>query len=320
MSGHLLGKSLCNKTIHSCHEHNHWDNACPPAAIISPGETVEFYQLDASSGQITRDTKPDDLLNLDFSLMNPIAGPIYVDGAEPGDALKVSLLDFGPSGWGWTGVVPNFGLLSDDFLEPALNIWSYDVGFGAPAMFGKDARIPMKPFCGTIGVAPAAPGLHSTIPPTATGGNMDIRDLALGVDLYLPVEVAGGLFSIGDPHAAQGDGEVCGSAIETPMAVAVKIDLVKQAGLRFPRFTTHGPVTNHLDAKGYEVTVGIGPDLMEASRNAVRGMIDLLSREHHLPAERAYMLCSVAGDLRISEIVDIPNWTVSFYMPRMIFN
>jgi acetamidase/formamidase len=148
---------------------------------------------------------------------------------------------------------------------------------------------------------------------------MDIRDMAAGTELYLPVEVAGGLFSVGDTHAAQGDGEVCGTAIESPCSLAAKFELVKGANLTFPRFTTPGPVSRHLDVKGYEVTTGIGPDLMEGARAAVSGMIDLLSKRYNLNAVDAYMLCSVAGDLRISEIVDMPNWVVSFYFPRVVF-
>ena len=179
--------------------------------------------------------------------------------------------------------------------------------------------MPLKPFCGTIGLARAEPGGFSTVPPYESGGNMDIRDLAIGVDLYLPVQVPGGLFSIGDPHCAQGDGEVCGTAIESPMAPVVRLDLIKGEGLRFPRFETSGPVSRHLDAKGYEVTTGIGPDLMEAAQNAVRGMIDRLGASRGLAADEAYMLCSVCADLRISEIVDRPNWVVSCYLPRIVF-
>jgi amidase len=176
----------------------------------------------------------------------------------------------------------------------------------------------LKPFAGTIGVAPAEAGLHSIVPPRPCGGNMDIRDLAAGTELYLPVQVKGALFSIGDTHAAQGDGEVCGTAIESPMSVALTFELVKGANLRMPRFTTPGPVSRHLDGDGYEVTTGIGPDLMQASRDAVSGMIDLLSRRFGMQPVEAYMLCSVCADLRISEIVDLPNWVVSLYFPRIV--
>jgi len=179
--------------------------------------------------------------------------------------------------------------------------------------------VPLKPFTGTIGVAPAAAGVHSIVPPRRVGGNMDVRDLAQGTEMFLPIEVAGALFSVGDTHAAQGDGEVCGTAIESEMTLALKFDLIKRTPLSYPRFTTRGPVTRHLDAKGYEVTTGIGPDLMEAARAAVRSMVDLLGRQRGMPAVDAYMLCSVCGDLRISELVDQPNWTVSFYFPRVVF-
>jgi acetamidase/formamidase len=148
---------------------------------------------------------------------------------------------------------------------------------------------------------------------------MDIRDMAAGTELYLPVEVPGGLFSVGDTHATQGDGEVCGTAIESPCSLAARFELIKGANLKFPRFTTPGPVTRHLDHKGYEATTGIAPDLMEATRNAVLGMVELLSKRHRMSEIDAYMLCSVAGDLRISEVVDMPNWVVSFYFPRCVF-
>ena len=145
------------------------------------------------------------------------------------------------------------------------------------------------------------------------------RHLAAGTVLYLPVEVAGALFSVGDTHAAQGDGEVCGTAIESPMNVVLKLDLVKDARLKTPRFTTSGPVTRYLDAKGYEVTTGIGADLMEGARAAVADMVELLAARYNIPPVDAYMLVSTCGDLRISEIVDMPNWVVSFYFPRCVF-
>ncbi len=307
-------------TIHDNHQHMNWDNSRPPAITVAPGDTVEFRDIDATSGQLTAKSTVEDIGTLDFSRINPIAGPVLVDGAEPGDALKVTLLSFDSSGWAWTANIPGFGLLAEDFPEPALNIWSYDKSFSQPAMYGPGARVPLKPFCGTIGVAPAEAGPHSTVPPHSAGGNMDVRDLTVGVDLYLPVKVKGALFSVGDTHAAQGDGEVCGTAIESPMSVTARFELIKGANLRFPRFATHGPVTRHLDAEGYDVTMGIGPDLMEASKDAVRGMIDLLGKQHGMSAVNAYMLCSVCADMRISEIVDRPNWVVSCYLPHVVFD
>jgi acetamidase/formamidase len=308
-------------TRHTIHDHQHhfgWDNSLKPILTVGSGETLELKCKDSGAGQITPDSTAKDVPHLDFSRVNPTLGPIAIDGAEPGDAIKVTLLDFKPSGWGWTANVPGFGLLADQFKEPALNIWKYDPNTLAPAMFGP-AKVPLKPFAGTIGLAPAEPGHHSVVPPRRVGGNMDIRDLAKGSELYLPVEVKGALFSLGDTHAAQGDGEVCGTAIESQLDVTVKLELVKNANLTFPRFRTPGPVTNHLDQKGYDVTTGIGSDLMEGAKAAVSGMVELLSKRHKIAPVEAYMLCSVCGDLRISEIVDMPNWVVSFYFPRCVF-
>ncbi len=305
-------------TIH--HRHLGWDHSIAPAVRIAPGESLEFEVADASGGQLSADSVVADVGKMDFGKINPVTGPVYIDGAAPGDILKVTLLSFKPSGWGWTANIPGFGLLADEFNQPALHTWKYDPCSLAPALYGRWAKVPLKPFTGTIGVAPGEPGLHSIVPPRRVGGNMDIRDVAQGCELFLPVEAPGALFSVGDTHAAQGDGEVCGTAIESPMSVALKFDLIKQTPLSFPRFTTPGPVTRHLDARGYEVCTGIGPDLMEAARAAVRSMVDLLMRERGMPAMDAYLLCSVCGDLRISEIVDLPNWTVSFYFPRVVFD
>lgn len=304
-------------TIHQ--QHLGWDNSLAPAARIAPGESLEFEVQDASGGQISPTSLAGDIGRLDFARINPVAGPVYVEGAEPGDILKVTILSFAPSGWGWTANIPGFGLLAEDFKEPALRLWRYDERALTPSAFGSWAKVPLKPFAGTIGVAPAEPGCHSVVPPRRVGGNMDLRDIACGTELHLPVEVTGALFSVGDTHAAQGDGEVCGTALESPMRVALRFDLLKDGPLAFPRLITPGPVTRHLDERGYVATTGIGPDLMGAARDAVRSMLDWLTREHGMPAIDAYLLCSVCGDLRISEIVDVPNWTVSFYFPRMVF-
>jgi len=304
-------------TIH--HRHHGWDNSFAPAVHIAPGESLEFEVADAAGGQLSDTSVVADVGRLDFSKINPVSGPVYIDRAEPGDVLKVTLLSFVPSGWGWTANIPGFGLLAEEFKDPALHLWRYDPETLAPALFGRWGKVPLKPFTGTIGVALAEPGLHSIVPPRRVGGNMDIRDIAQGTELFLPVEVAGALFSVGDTHAAQGDGEVCGTALESPMRVALQFDLIKQQPLSYPRFTTPGPVTRHLDAQGYEATTGIGPDLMQAARAAVSSMIELLVRTRGMPAIDAYLLCSVCGDLRISEIVDLPNWTVSFYFPRLVF-
>lgn len=315
---------VCDYTIHGAQHHFGWDNSRVPAERVEPGATILFHCHDSSAGQLGPSSTLANVTTLDFGRINPVSGPIYVEGAQPGDAIKVTIDSFAPQlhggkGFGWTANIPGFGLLADQFTDPALHIWSYDANQMAPAAWGKDGRVPLKPFAGTIGNALAEAGLHSVVPPRRVGGNLDIRDLTSGVTLYLPVEVPGALFSVGDTHAAQGDGEVCGTAIESPMDVVLTLDLVKGANLKTPRFTTPGPVTRHLDAKGYEVTTGIGPDLMAASRDAVASMIDLLCAQRGMAAVDAYMLVSTCGDLRISEIVDMPNWVVSFYFPRCVF-
>jgi len=307
-------------TIHSRHHHLGWDNSIPPVLTVAPGESVEFEIVDASGGQIDVESGVAEVAALDFAKVNPVTGPVHVDGAEPGDALKVTIESFVPSGWGWTAIIPGFGLLADQFPEPAINIWTYDALGLAPAVYGPGGKVPLKPFCGTIGLAPGEAGLHSIVPPRRVGGNMDIRDLCAGTELYLPVEVAGALFSVGDTHAAQGDGEVCGTAIESPMSVALTFDLIKSADLRFPRYETPGPVSRHFDGKGYHVTTGIGADLMQGAKDAVSDMIGLLGTLHGLAAPEAYMLCSACADLRISEIVDQPNWVVSLYFPKIVFD
>src|SRR5258707_14429620 len=184
---------------HTIHRHQHhygWDNSIEAVLRIAPGESIEFDVYEASSGQISATSTAADIARLDFGKINPVAGPIFVEGAGPGDVLTATLLSFTPSGWGWTANIPGFGLLADEFKNPALQIWRYDPNSLEPALFGHWGRVPLKPFTGTIGVAPAAAGHHSVVPPRRVGGNMDVRDIALGTELFLPVEVACALFSV----------------------------------------------------------------------------------------------------------------------------
>ena len=306
-------------TIHASQGHLGWNRDHPPVKVVTPGQAIAFETVDASGGQIAPGAGADAIIRMDPSRVNPLTGPLFIDGAEPGDALSIEVLDFEPSGFGWTAIIPGFGLLADDFPEPRLKLWDYDARGLTPAAFGADARVPLKPMIGTIGVAPAEPGTHDVIPPRRVGGNMDLRDVARGAVLTLPVETEGALLSVGDTHAAQGDGEVCGTGIESAMTVTLKLSIEKGAAPPFPRLRVNEPVTRHLDHRGYEITTGIGPDLMGAARDAVRNMIDFLSRGSNLSPEDAYMLCSVCADLRISEIVDAPNWVVSLYFPRSVF-
>ena len=182
--------------------HLAWDRSIEPIATIGSGEIVEFDALDASCGQITASSTLDDLAALDFSRVDQVNGPIAVEGAEPGDTLEIELLDFQPADWGWTASIPGFGLLAEDFPDPALRITPLG---GGPAEFLPGVRIPLAPFCGELGVAPHTEGAHSTIPPDVFGGNMDTRHLTAGTKLFLPVFAPGGRFSLGDGHAAQAE-------------------------------------------------------------------------------------------------------------------
>lgn len=305
--------------IHRDQWHLAWDHSIPPIATIRSGETVSFDLLDAAGGQIIETSTVEAIKTLDFTRVDQVHGPIYVEGAQPGDTLDIELLDLQPASWGWTAIIPGFGLLADEFPEPALKIWHLEGGADGWGEFAPGIRLPLAPFCGEIGLAPAAEGAHSTIPPYRHGGNLDTKHLTKGTHLYLPVEVAGALFSMGDGHAAQGDGEVCGTAIETPMRATVRLTVRKDFPVQEPQFLTAGPLTPRVNTASYYATDGIGPDLLEAARNAIRHMIGYLQRTHHLTRADAYMLCSVIVDLKISEIVDAPNWVVSAFLPLSIF-
>jgi acetamidase/formamidase len=180
-------------------------------------------------------------------------------------------------------------------------------------------RVPLEPFLGVMGVALAEPGEHSTIPPRASGGNMDIKQLTAGTTLYLPVFVDGALFSAGDGHAAQGDGEVCITAIETTMTATLRFSIERDRALGGPEFETTRPLSPRTNAGHHYVTTGIAPDLMDASKDAIRAMIQHLVKVRSLTREEAYVLSSVAVDLKISEVVDAPNWVVSAFLPLAIF-
>jgi acetamidase/formamidase len=305
-------------SIHVAREQWHlaWDHSIPPIATIQSGETVAFDLLDASCGQIGRDATVDTIRSLDFARVDQVNGPILVEGASPGDTLQVEFLDLQPADWGWTAIIPGFGLLADEFPEPALKIWHLADG---SVEFAPGIRVPLEPFCGEIGLAPAAPGALSTIPPYRHGGNMDTKHLTRGATLFLPVEVPGALFSLGDGHAAQGDGEVCGTAIETPMRAAVRLTVRKDLTVPEPQFLTAGPLALRTNTDRYYACDGIGPDLREAARSAVRHMITHLQGVYGLSRAEAYLLCSVAVDLKICEIVDAPNWVVGAFLPQSIF-
>ena len=293
--------------------HGAWDRELEPALEVEAGEVFELTVPDASYDQIGERAQPADLASLDFTRMNPVAGPVFVRGARPGDVLEVEVIDVRTRAWGWTAIVPGFGLLADDFPEPWLRISRIEDG---RVLFGDRIELPCRPFPGTIGVAPESPGPHSVIPPSRFGGNIDVRHLTAGATLFLPVGVEGALFSAGDGHAAQGDGEVCGSAIETGMEIALRIGVRRDMSIDAPQLLV--PTVSAPTDGGVHITTGVAEDLHEAARGAARAMVELLSGRFGLPPEEAYALISVAGDLRIHEIVNAPRWVVGMALPEAL--
>ncbi|HEY8842960.1 MAG TPA: acetamidase/formamidase family protein [Gaiellaceae bacterium] len=309
------------RTLHSVREDafNYvWDNSLEPALELEPGETVELHVRDASDEQISASSGVEDVTRLDFDHVNPVSGPAFVKGAKPGDVLEVELLEFRPPDWGWTAIIPGFGLLADEFPEPWLRISRVDAE-RERVVWSDGISLPYRPFPGTIGVAPAERGAHPILPPSRWGGNLDTKHLRAGSTLYLPVGVEGALFSLGDTHAAQGDGEVCGTAIETAMDVTVRLSLRRDFAVEAPQYRLPEGALAATERSGYHVCTGVGPDLMGAVKDAVRATVRRLEERHGLGREEAYALCSVAVDLRVHEVVDAPNWVVGAFLPDDIF-
>jgi acetamidase/formamidase len=292
-------------TLHHRDGHHGWDRDRRPALEVDPGSVVELVLADAFGGQLGPSATSADVAALDLDLANPLTGPIAIRGAEPGDALVVEVVDVVVGERGWTTLIPGFGLLADRFPDPHVLMSSIE---GDRVRFGDLAELPARPFLGTVGLAPADPGSHSVIPPRRVGGNLDCRDVRPGAKLVLPVEVEGALLSAGDPHAAQGDGEVCGTAVETTATTVVRLDL--RPGAAPPAPLLELPAETPAPLGRRVVTTGVGPDLLAGARDATLAMIDRLGADHGLDAPDAYALCSVAAHLRIVEVVDAPNWVV----------
>lgn len=297
--------------------HFTWDAGNAPALTVDSGDTVVVHTRDVSDNQITPESTAEVIAGLDWERVYPLAGPIAVDGAQPGDTLAVEVLDLHTQGWGWTAILPGFGLLSEDFTEPYLRI--FDLTAGDVTHLREDIAIPIEPFLGTMGVCPEGASAQPVMPPGTFGGNMDTRQLTRGTTLYLPVQVPGALFSCGDAHAAQGDGEVCVTGLESPMYGALRFTLHKDRTILAPQYLTGGPLAPRVADGAWYGTTGVGPDLFVGAQEAVRAMVDHLTREHGLSPEDAYLLCSLCVDLRISEIVDAGQYVVSALLPLAIF-
>jgi formamidase len=332
--------------------HNRWHPDLEPIVEVAPGEEIRLEAVDGLDGQLTRESSHADAGTLDLGLGHPLTGPVYVQGATPGDLLEIELVSYETDDFGATAVIPGFGYLADLFTDPYLVKWEIADGLARSEQL-PGVAVPEDAFAGVIGVAPshqrlealrrreeslaergqpvadpmpegakppqAADGLR-TIPPREIGGNLDVRQLVAGSRLWLPVDVPGALFSVGDLHFAQGDGEVCGTAIEVAGAVAVRFGLVEGAAgqSRFPTFETPArPGRRSFATTGIPVDVGM--DLNVAAREALLEMIGHLERTYGFARPAAYALCSAAVDLRVSEVVDVPYPVVSALLPLDVF-
>jgi acetamidase/formamidase len=253
----------------------------------------------------------DEFQNIDRGLIHALTGPVGVHGAQPGDVLQIDVLDVRHKGWGWSSIIPGLGFLKQRFAEPFLFHWALD---GDASASLAPAIVPLRPFCGIMGVAPAEHGEFRTRPPGIFGGNLDVRELAAGATLYLPVLQPGALFSCGDAHAAQGDGEVCINGIECPADVSLRFHLHKQQPLA-------GPLVESApsDERGSSwLVVESHTEMLAATLTATDRMVDLLIANWGFEPMHAYLLCSVAMKLQISQVVNEPMFTVSAAIAKSI--
>lgn len=292
--------------------HPHWNRAVAPVLTVPSGGYFELVSPDASNGLLSPHSTAADIAKIDFRKLDPLCGPVYVEGAEPGDTLKLDVVDLELGGWGWSGLLPDFGLLSDEFPQPFFR--GFELRSELVEIFGE--KFALKPMLGVLGVAPAADGDFPSIAPTIAGGNIDVRYITRGATLYLPVFNKGALISGGDGHALQGEGEISGTAIEAAMSATIKVELLK--GRRIP-----APFAD-ISIRPYQETefrdfLGIGPDLFTAARDATRFAVDELARSLKVEPFEAYAVLGMIGELRIHEIVDKPNWVVGCMIPRRLF-
>jgi len=346
--------------------HNRWHPDIPPVLSVRPGDEVVLDTLDAGDGQLDPHGGVEQLARLNLNRVHPLTGPIAVEGAEPGDLLVVEVRECTPAAWGWTLQIPGFGFLRDRFGEPFVVRWQIAEDHAVSADL-PGVRIPAAPFLGTFGVAPSAellaeitrreqallerggmvmppdPGeavpadptiAHTglrTIPPRENVGNIDIRQTGVGARLLLPVWTPGALFSAGDGHFAQGDGEACGTAIEMTGTWRLRFGLRKgeaaERGIRRLRFERSTPVPA-AEARPFFATTGISvdadgvnhsEDITVATRDALEEMIAHLGAEYGYTPQQAYAICSVSVQLRVSSLPDVPNAVVTALLPLDIF-
>jgi formamidase len=329
---------------------------------------VVLQTRDALDGYLNAQSTVADFASLPLGAIHPLTGPVFVKGAKPGDLLEVEFLDIQPEPWAFSAIMPGLGFLRDTMTTPFLVHWRIADGWATSEQLPA-VRIPGAPFMGVSGVAPsvqqveewtrreaevaargrmalapnpvdavpaggraASQGL-STLPPRENGGNFDVKQLTPGSKLLLPVNVDGALFSTGDAHFAQGDGEVCVTAVEMAATCTLRFAIhPNEAALRNIRWPRFSRTTDFADPRfamprRFVATMGMpvdasgtnhGEDLTAACRAAVNNMLDLL-QERGYTREQAYVIASVAVDLRISNVVDVPNFVVSALLPEDIF-
>jgi acetamidase/formamidase len=294
--------------------HSVWNRALEPRLRIDPGDEVDIECVDASGAQVRPGMTTDEFLAIDRTRIHALTGPIWIEGAEPGDVLQIDVLRARHHGWGWSSVIEGLGFLKEQFREPYLFHWRLDqdsTSSLAPAI------VPLRPFAGVMGVARAEAGEFRTRPPGTFGGNLDVRELCAGSRLYLPVFNQGALFSCGDGHAAQGDGEVCINGIECPLDLSLRFRLHKRQPLSGPLVEASDSIAPDSTADAW-VVVETGTDLADAARAATSRMIDLLVSRWGFTPVHAYILCSVALRLRLSQVVNEPVNTVCAALSKQI--
>ena len=301
--------ALCANPTHSV-----WDRSLPARLHINSGDVVHFECVDSSGAQVRPGMPAAEYLAIDRTRIHALTGPVYVEGAAPGDVLEIAVVALRHHGWGWSSVVEGLGFLKERFRDPYLFHWQLDGDFTrslAPAV------LPLRPFLGVMGVTRAEDGAFRTRPPGSFGGNLDVRELCAGSRLYIPVYNRGALFSCGDGHAAQGDGEVCINGIECPLDATLRFRLYKRQPLAGPLVESSEAVVPDSSLDSW-VVVETGIDLAETARGATLRMIELLVSRWGFSEVHAYILCSVAMRLRLSQVVNEPVHTVSAAIAKQI--
>lgn len=294
--------------------HSVWNRSIPPRLHIQSGDEVAFECVDASGGQVRPGMTTEEYLTIDRTRIHALTGPVWIEGAEPGDVLEIDVLATRHADWGWSSVIEGLGFLKDRFREPYLFHWQLD---GESTSSLAPAVVPLRPFLGVMGVARAEDGKFRTRPPGPFGGNLDVRELCAGSRLYLPVYNPGALFSCGDGHAAQGDGEVCINGIECPLDVTLRFHLHKHQPLAGPLIESSEAAAADSPANAW-VVIETGTDLADTARAATSRMVDLLVSRWGFSPLHAYILCSVALKLRLSQVVNEPVYTVSGAIAKQI--